>query len=246
MASAEQRIALAEQLPDIPRYVEARWLLRVESSEVFGADNKDDKDDSRSLHFVIGNSEVGTISVIGRPPVEVIQQAVAADIGDSDVLAFAENLELVTKALPDWRAEKAVLHRLGENPPLPIVPDALVRFLESGEVEAFVDFPEELHEELLTAAKRVRIAATIVDEKPVAFCYAGAVTEGLWDISIDTLEAYRQRGYAALCVAFLIEHFNRQRRRPVWGALESNTASMRLAAKLGFVPVDELFVFERR
>lgn len=34
-----------------------------------------------------------------------------------------------------------------------------------------------------------------------------------------------------------------QGRMPVWGALESNTASARLAAKLGFNPVDTIIVF---
>ncbi len=39
--------------------------------------------------------------------------------------------------------------------------------------------------------------------------------------------------------------YQRQRgREPVWGALESNEPSMKLAAKLGFVPVDRIFVFE--
>jgi RimJ/RimL family protein N-acetyltransferase len=32
---------------------------------------------------------------------------------------------------------------------------------------------------------------------------------------------------------------------PVWGALESNEASMKLAEKLGFTPVDRLIVFQR-
>jgi hypothetical protein len=43
----------------------------------------------------------------------------------------------------------------------------------------------------------------------------------------------------------MIEHFDRQGKKPVWGAFESNTASMNLAAKLGFVPVDGLYVFEQ-
>ncbi len=34
-----------------------------------------------------------------------------------------------------------------------------------------------------------------------------------------------------------------QGRMPVWGSLESNTASARLAAKLGFNPVDTIIVF---
>jgi RimJ/RimL family protein N-acetyltransferase len=33
-------------------------------------------------------------------------------------------------------------------------------------------------------------------------------------------------------------------KEPVWGAVEFNAPSMRLAAKLGFVPVDRVFVFE--
>jgi hypothetical protein len=33
-------------------------------------------------------------------------------------------------------------------------------------------------------------------------------------------------------------------KEPVWGAVESNAASMGLATKLGFVPVNRIFVFE--
>ena len=33
-------------------------------------------------------------------------------------------------------------------------------------------------------------------------------------------------------------------KEPVWGALLSNVASIGLAARLGFVPVDRFFVFE--
>jgi GNAT superfamily N-acetyltransferase len=84
-----------------------------------------------------------------------------------------------------------------------------------------------------------------VEQLPVSFCYGGSQTESLWDISIDTLAEYRNRGYAALCVAFLIEDFRRRGLEPVWGAVESNIPSMKLAAKLGFTPVDRLVVFEQ-
>ena len=42
-----------------------------------------------------------------------------------------------------------------------------------------------------------------------------------------------------------IAHMSRHGKEPVWGALESNVASLRLAARLGFAPVDALVVFER-
>jgi RimJ/RimL family protein N-acetyltransferase len=97
---------------------------------------------------------------------------------------------------------------------------------------------------LIDAATYSPVAATCLGKLPVSFCYAGSRTESLWDISIDTLAEYRNRGYAALCVSFMIEYFHRRDLAPVWGAVESNIPSMRLAAKLGFTPVDQIVVFE--
>ena len=88
------------------------------------------------------------------------------------------------------------------------------------------------------------MAATFADGNPASFCYVALETERLWDISIDTLADYRGRGYAALCAAYLIEHMLEKGKRPVWCALESNVPSRGLAAKLGFVPVGRIFVFE--
>jgi predicted GNAT family acetyltransferase len=71
------------------------------------------------------------------------------------------------------------------------------------------------------------------------------VTGSLWDLSIDTLQPFRRCGYAGLCAAYVIDQMNREGKRPVWGAAESNEASLRLASKLGFRPVDRITVFWR-
>lgn len=238
LLTAELHTRLAQALPDIPRYVETRAMLIANQCEVFGLDA------SHPQSFVARHLETGLISVIGSPPVEAIRQAVEADIDEDTVLAFDDNFELVREALPGWRFERATLHLLGEASYLPEATEGSVRFLTSVEVEALSGVPEDLKEELILEATHTEIAATFADGKPVAFCYAGSVTETLWDISIDTLEGYRHRGFAGQCVAFLIDHFACRGKRPVWGAVESNAASRKLAAKLGFVPVDELFVFE--
>ena len=65
----------------------------------------------------------------------------------------------------------------------------------------------------------------------------------MWDISIDTLEGYRRQGHAARCVSYLVAEMRRRGKEPVWAAEETNPPSLRLAAKLGFVPVDELVLF---
>ena len=85
--------------------------------------------------------------------------------------------------------------------------------------------------------------AGLADGRPVSFCYAADETEGPWDISIDTLEPYRRQGYAARCVSYMVDEMRRRGKEPVWAAEETNLPSMNLAAKLGFVSVDELLLF---
>jgi predicted GNAT family acetyltransferase len=79
----------------------------------------------------------------------------------------------------------------------------------------------------------------------VAFCYAGATTESLWDVAIDTVEAHRRQGHAGRCAAFMIRRMRTFGKEPVWQSADDNPASWRLAAKLGFERVAELTWFRR-
>ena len=99
-----------------------------------------------------------------------------------------------------------------------------------------------LLQEVQRAALVGKVAAAFVNKTPISFCDALSETETLWDIGIETLEAHRNRGYAELAIAYMIDQMGRRGKRPVWGAEESNVPSMRLANKLGFRPVDRLFV----
>ena len=115
--------------------------------------------------------------------------------------------------------------------------------LHPAEVE-MLTLPDELRDELGAAESAgTPIAAALAEGMPVSFCYAGSVTESLWDVSIDTLEPWRRRGYAARAARFEIARLLRFGRRPVWGAVESNAGSLGLASRLGFVPVDAVWLF---
>jgi RimJ/RimL family protein N-acetyltransferase len=94
--------------------------------------------------------------------------------------------------------------------------------------------PAELLADLESGANHSPIAATWVDGAPVSFCYAGTVTESIWDVALETLEPHRRRGYATSCATFMIHLMRDGGREPAWGALETNRASRRLADKLGF------------
>jgi GNAT superfamily N-acetyltransferase len=107
-----------------------------------------------------------------------------------------------------------------------------IRPLESGDSIAHV--PDELHGELTAARSRFVIFAAIDGGVPVSFSYSASMTETLADISIDTLEAYRNRGIGAATAARLIDWVVENGRVPVWGAIDANAPSLRLAEKLGF------------
>lgn len=97
--------------------------------------------------------------------------------------------------------------------------------------------PALLLADLESALPHSPIAATWFEGAPVSFCYAGTMTESQWDVAVDTLEAQRGRGWAMSCVTFMIHHMRAAGREPLWGALDTNRASRRLAEKLGFEPI---------
>jgi RimJ/RimL family protein N-acetyltransferase len=185
------------------------------------------------------------VAVIGTPTPEAIQAAVQHDVRGGTMIAPLAQMALLTGALPEWNVTRAILHLLGDSPRLPEIPRGTARFLDTAVLDR-LHAPEDLLEELKIGAEHSPIAAVFINEQPVSFCYASAVTESLWDVAIDTLPEYRRCGYAALCVTYMIRHMQAQGKQPVWAAVEENPASWRLAEKLGFVPVDELVLLESR
>ena len=230
---------LAQALPDTPRYVETRGMLLANACEVLGLDQ------TSGLNFVVRSFQTGLISVVGKPSADSIKRATLQNRNQNAVLAFDDNLEFVADALSNRNVERAILHMRNESIRLRDVSLNMVRYLTTDEIAALTSLSDELKAELLNASRNTPVAATIVDDRPVSFCYAGAETETLWDVSIDTLAGFRGRGYGVMCVAYLIREMKKRGKQPVWGALESNSASLKLAKKLFFEPVDSLFVFEQ-
>ena len=78
-------------------------------------------------------------------------------------------------------------------------------------------------------------AGAVVDNRLVALAHTNAMTARYGDIGVFTDEAWRGRGFAT-SAASIVAHCIRERGRvPVWSAGEDNAASLRVAAKLGFV-----------
>ncbi len=242
MTETERR-TLARSLPDVPRWLEVRSMLLSDRCEVLGLEET-----GAGPSFVARELEVSedrSVCIVGRPSAEDIREATKRNRNGGIVMAAPEDASHVLGVLPDWTATRATLHLPGDAPRLPHLAEGEVKPLGASDLRAWADeIPAELRSFFESVVGRgAPVAAALADGRPVSFCCVSDETEGLWDISIDTLEPYRRRGHAARCVSYLVAEMWRRGKEPVWAAEETNPPSLRLAAKLGFVPVDELVLF---
>ncbi len=236
---AELKRSLLDHTPDDPLHLEVRHLLLLASSRVVGG---------QPGHGggLVWDPDNRLIAVIGRPATRLFAEAVAA-VGTADagwtLLAPLDMIDRIDEGLPEWGGEEAVIYRHEPGAGSDAEPFAAdLRRVESFEPGELDDLPAGLRAEVEGAVGSKAMATAWVDGKPVCFCYPFRETETLWDVSVDTLEPYRRRGLATACVRFLSDELRRAGKEPVWGALESNEASLALAEKLGFRQVGRILV----
>lgn len=221
-------------LPDTPRWVETRDLLSQKDAVVL--------ENPAQSGFVVWSEESGIGSVVGDP--EPLALARAAE-SVSELLAFADNRERVRALLPSFSAEPAAVFSAPER--LPPAPPHRCREISRSELASLKHLPAELSSELSGVARNgAAVVAAFDGASPVAFAYAAAESESLWDMSIDTIPSHRRKGYAAAAALYLMRVMTEKGKSAVWGALESNRASANLARRLGFVENDKLWVLTRR
>ncbi|HEV7554346.1 MAG TPA: GNAT family N-acetyltransferase, partial [Kofleriaceae bacterium] len=165
--------------------------------------------------------------------------------GDADAVAVAELARahpehaLLTERLElagGRRAERAILHTLADPDSLPDIEGAIPLARDV----SLAHLPPALADELGRATST--IWAAWVDGEPVSFAFAPWRSDAWFDVSVDTLAPARQLGLATIVATAMIRDERAHGREPVWGADEANTASRALARRLGFTPVDEIWV----
>lgn len=205
------------ELPDVPRWVEAHGIAADPAhwqTPLGGG-------------FAVGHDEAKLIVIAGK-----------ADPSAAVALArsYPEHTILVEDpALIDRPCERAILHTLPE-------PDALPDFEGAVLVDDATPLPDALRGELTWARSRGAVITVFLDGVPAAFAYAPWRSAKYFDVSVDTVVGARQLGLGTIVAAAMIRHERAQGREPVWGADEGNAASLRLAKRLGFVAVDEIWV----
>jgi GNAT superfamily N-acetyltransferase len=250
--------------PDLPRWIDTRGMLLSGRAEVFASAGA--RGGAEGAIVVVRDSALASIA--GRPSGDAIASVIGSLSGDVNVLAQMEDADYVARALNRWRRRTAIIHVLPCPMPWEQDADPQARVFTRQNAPRFSHVPETLRRELLDALKgrtvsrfvpgelpasgrfvggiTVPIAAVWADGRPVSFCYPVWQTEAHWDVSIDTLAPYRRRGFGARAARTLIRHMRGIGRAPVWGALESNSGSRALAARLGFLEAAGIAVFTAR
>ena len=251
------------RLPDVPGHVDVRGMLLSGKAEIRTTPGADPEHDG----FVVLLAARSLASVVGRPPCDLITAAIAELSGDVNVLCSIPDGAAVQACLPGWTRQTALIHAWTGRIDWDASAEAGTTIFTRVDAPDLSHVTEHLHSELtealwgrpvvrflagelpprgnLSLVTDLEMCAAWDGGLPVAFCYPVVQTETLWDVSIDTLEAYRCRGLGTRAARRMITRMLEVGKRPVWGALESNTASRTLAARLGFLESARLSVFSR-
>jgi RimJ/RimL family protein N-acetyltransferase len=77
----------------------------------------------------------------------------------------------------------------------------------------------------------------IENDEPASTAFSSFILDGQLEIGIETSEKYRKRNLALGVCSAIIDYCLEKNYEPVWACRADNTASYRLALKLGFEPV---------
>lgn len=224
-------------LPDSPRWIEARSMLLSGRGLVL------DFQAGIEASGVLFQEGIGLGVLIGKPDTDLLFQI--SELAD-EIICPIENAEHCAGAFEGWSQEGATIFLRDNKVPLPQLDSSQQRTLKVQELAKIEDLPELLFEELEEEHKSgTEIYCATKENRPIAFCYAGSISETYWDVSIDALSAYRRQGHATRAVVHAINQMGKHNRAPVWAAVDSNRASLAMADSLGFIPVDRLMVFTR-
>ena len=223
-------------LPDLPRWVEARSMLLARRGFVVDTADGCRLICSRKDRLVVPT----TIEL--SPQVEAVA---TREVPGTTILLQDVMLPAGRYHLPDWTAEACTLYTLPPDrargwrlPQWPTAPMSIEQIDAAG-------VPHPLRDRLRDAAAHTPVWAASMEGQPVAFAYATQTTESWFDLAVETLEGARNQGLGRAAVMGLIVDRMLRGLRPVWGALKSNEASHGLAKRLGFAPVDLLWVLTR-
>ncbi len=229
MNDTAMRALCQRTIADEPRWLEAYALLadptaHCEALETTTANNAP----VAPAAWLLRHDAAGLGVVVGQPSAAIWTDVLHQHPGLA--ILFDDGHHALTEA-----AHHAGRHVVGVSFALQTEPAPVLEGAAPLDAAETLDHVEPmLRAELARVRHNRTIWAVRVDGLPVSFAYAGWRSPTWFDVSVDTVREFRQLGLASITVAALLDDEIAQGRQPVWGAVDDNVASQRLAGKLGF------------
>ncbi len=159
---------------------------------------------------------------------------------------------VASKYEADWILEPDIQRTVAKHVELPAPEGADIRRLTSEDLPAIRACAPEL--EWLSDGwgswERIIERAILIGAMAEGRMVSGAVTFArsahLDDIGVATEAAYQGRGLSSACASMLVREMLAAGRTPVWTVFRSNTPSVRISDKLGFVTQTECTVIREK
>lgn len=190
--------------------------------------------------FIARSRIVPLGAVVGRPSAAALERLLAdVPAGFELLLHDVGDLRPLKREIPDWTVWPATVHVPGDAVDPAPAGRLDIRIADPPDAPSVYALPEPWR---LWAAASAALATVWADGQAVTVCEAVAVTETWWEVGISTREPFRRRGYARAAFRALDAHMTGRGLTAVWGALDTNQASLGLARRLGFRPVERLWL----
>lgn len=232
--------AIAEWLGDLPTTVISRHFMREGQAEVFcvGSPHAPKGVVIQLTDYLEEPTAFGEADAIASVLPELAGWTsinVPADIAD----ALIEPVRVATGATT-VRTLDDIYFALTE--PVPEITLADVRLLTTDDHDALEAAPPELIGEntkvLIEEMAWGHVAGAIREGRLVSIAHTFARSDRHVDIGVATLEAWRRQGLATAAAAEVARAIQHDCKIPVWSCGGTNTASLAIAARLGFQEVD--------
>lgn len=171
---------------------------------------------SKLMSIGIEYFEVSSVPPVSNDDMEYVFKSRNYDSWEQSVYRYKQNKRIPLLDNPNLHDIKEVLHNQTIN--FSFMENKILDYWNS--IDAFVEKAEGF--------------CIIVDNMVVSLALTGWVAGNVHEITIETIEKYRQRGFAKVCSSALINHYLEKGYIPHWECEKNNTASLKIAEGFGF------------
>jgi hypothetical protein len=226
------------QIPDLPRWVDARGLLL--SRRGFVVDAAD------GCRVVCSRADRLIVPVTFDLTKELDAIATREIAGPATILLQEVMLPAARWLLQDWDAVPATVYALEpERARDWRMPQWQTSPVGPGQLEAATELSNALRATLLDVQSRSPVWAAMSEGQPMAFAWSTTSTEAWFQVWVETVESARGKGFGRAAAMGLIVDRVLRGLRPVLRVPGTNLAGTRLARRLGFEAVDLQWLLTR-